>query len=223
MSNVPGFLIIECEAAASHALTGYVEIIRQFLLDKEGRILLAEPAEKAECLEEGTEAHAVAILKFDNVHKAKGFWISEQNMIATEQAFEAGGLLSVILIAGIPEDGLPEEAIPTVANVDVPDPSGKPAYMLVQGTISDHAPIGAYMETIIPMIKERGGVYRIWTPPDGPEVLAGHWDPQYVVLSEWPSIAEPRDFWYSDTYQNKAIPTRKPASEFRVLLFEASL
>ena len=223
MSQVPGFLIIECDASASAALTGYVDIIRQFLLDKEGRIILAETADRAEALEDGTALHAVSVFKFENVNKAKGFWLSEQNINAIDDAFGAGGLISAIVTAGIPEEGLPEEAIPTVANVNVPESSARPAYMLVQGTISDPTPIGDYMATIIPMIKERGGVYRIWTPPDGPEVLAGTWEPQYIVFSEWPSIAEPRDFWYSDTYQNKAIPTRKPASDFRVLLFEATL
>lgn len=217
----PQFVVIEATQEASSLALAYGVVVSALVIEHEGVVLLAGPADKAEVLEDGSVPHAVLVFKFPSAEAAENFWADDANQHALDTEFPNGGLLHAISVPGIPEDGLPGEPIPTVANVTVPESSGPKAYMLVQGTVSDPEPIATYMETIIPMIIERGGVYRAWTPPEGPKVLAGAWPPQYVVLSEWPSINEPRDFWYSDTYQNVAIPTRKPASDFTVLLFEA--
>lgn len=222
-STVPQFIILEVTSAHSAAALSYATAIEPILADHDGILVLAASADKADVLEEGSEAHAVVVIKFSSADLASAFWSSSENQKMFAAAFAKGGVLHVLSVPGIPEAGLPDEPLPTVANVTIPDSAGPKAYMLVQGTVSDPEPIGTYMETIVPMIIERGGVYRAWTLPEGPTVLAGEWQPQYLVFSEWPSINEPRDFWYSDTYQNVAIPTRKPASDFTVLLFEAAL
>jgi|GEM_PF-2719418 uncharacterized protein (DUF1330 family) len=219
---VPQFIILEVLPAFSAAALSYADAIETLLLDHQGSVVFAAPADKAEILEEGSDPRAVVALKFETGDAASAFWSSSENQTIFAQMFSDGGVLHAISVPGIPEAGLPDEPLPTVANVTIPESDGPKAFMLVQGTVSDPEPIGTYMETIIPMIIERGGVYRAWTPPEGPVVLAGEWDPQYIVLSEWPSVSEPRDFWYSDTYQNIAIPTRKPASDFTVLLFEVA-
>lgn len=221
MAN-PRFIILETLPDASNAALHYAQACTPLLETHGGSLVLAAPAKAGEVLEQGSQQHAVVIFKFGSGGDAAAFWFDSEHQDVFSTVFGLNGFLHAISVPGIPEKGLPDEPIPTVANVTIPDSAGPKAYMLVQGTVSDPEPIGTYMETIIPMIIERGGVYRVWTPPDGPEVLAGEWTPQYVVLSEWPSIAEPRDFWYSDTYQNVAIPTRKPASDFTVLLFEAN-
>lgn len=221
-SIAPQFIILEVTSAHSAAALSYATTIEPILVDHHASVVLAASADKAEVLEEGSEAHAVVVLKFPSEDAASAFWSSSENQRLFSQAFSEGDVLHVISVPGIPEAGLPGEPLPTVANVTIPESAGPKAFMLVQGTVSDPGPIGTYMETIVPMIIERGGIYRAWNLPDGPTVLAGEWEPQYLVLSEWPSINEPRDFWYSDTYQNVAIPTRKPASDFTVLLFEAA-
>lgn len=220
--NMPHFIIVEAAPEASDAVLGYAGLCESPLAAHSGSVVLAAPASAGEVLEEGTKKRAVVVFKFTSDGEAAAFWFDSAHQEVFTALFGGQGFLHAISVPGIPEDGLPEEPLPTAANVTIHQSEGPKAYMLVQGTVSDPEPIAAYMETIIPMIIERGGVYRAWTLPDGPEVLAGEWPPQYLVLSEWPSIAEPRDFWYSDTYQNVAIPTRQPASDFNVLLFEAS-
>ncbi len=222
-NQAPQFVIVEADSAASGSVLKYSEVVSPMVEEVRGSVLLAAPADVAEVLEEGSEPHAVLVLKFPSEDRASDFWSSDANQQAFGELFSHEAFLHAVSVPGIPEDGLPNEPLPTTANVTIPQRDGPKAYMLVQGTVSDPDPIGAYMETIIPMIIERGGVYRAWTLPDGPSVLAGDWQPQYLVLSEWPTIEEPRDFWYSDTYQNVAIPTRQPASDFTVLLFEAKL
>ncbi len=219
---LPHFIIVEASPEASDATLGYAQACASTLSVHSGIVVLAAPARAGEALEAGTKQRAVIVFKFPSGGQAAAFWFDGAHQESFESLFGTPGFLHAISVAGIPEEGLPDEPLPTVANVIVPDSAGPKAYMLVQGTVSDPEPIGLYMETIVPMIMERGGVYRAWTTPDGPEVLAGDWPPQYVVLSEWPSISEPRDFWYSETYQNVAIPTRQPASDFNVLLFEAA-
>lgn len=220
--SAPQFIIVEADAATSSTVLGYADLVSSEIEAHGGSIILAASAKAAEVLETGSTAHAVLVLKFASDENASAFWSSSENQQAFGDVFSHEGFLHAISVPGIPEEGLPDEPLPTTANVTIPKSDGPKAYMLVQGTVTDPEPIGTYMETIIPMIIERGGVYRAWTPPDGPRVLAGDWPPQYLVLSEWPSVEEPRDFWYSDTYQNVAIPTRQPASEFTVLLFEAA-
>lgn len=219
--SIPRFIIIEVQASASGPAMAYAAAAMSALSRYSGRLLLAGPVDDAEVLEEGSEAHAVVVFKFPSACEAEKFWLSDANQRAFDPVSQDPGFLHAVSVAGIPEEGLPGETLPTTANVTVSDRPGPRAWMLVQGTVSDPGPIGKYMETIVPMIIERGGVYRVWTAPEGPEVLAGDWPAQYLVLSEWPSAAVARDFWYSDTYQNVAIPLRKPASDFSVLLFQS--
>ena len=217
----PQFIVIEADARAGEAALAYAAGVAEALPRFSGALVLAAPTDRAEVLEEGSEQHAVIVFRFPDAADAESFWACRLNQDAFTSLSDQPGFLHAISLPGIPEAGLPGEPLPTAANVIVPDHEGPKAYMLVQGTVSDPGPIGVYMETIVPMIIERGGVYRAWTDPEGPEVLAGDWPAKYVVFSEWPSAAVVRDFWYSDKYQNVAIPTRRPASDFTVLLFEA--
>jgi uncharacterized protein (DUF1330 family) len=219
---MPHLVIVETDAGASDAAMAYAVDAGQALAAHSGRLVLAAPAASAEVLERGSEQRAVIVFKFPSEADTNAFWSDASHQSAFAALSLAPGFLHAIALEGIPDEGLPGEPLPTAANVSIPDLAGPRAYMLVQGTVSDPGPIGKYMETIVPMIIERGGVYRVWTDPDGPSLLAGAWSPQYLVFSEWPSVEVARDFWFSDTYQNVAIPTRRPASDFTVLLFEAS-
>lgn len=188
--TAPQFIIVEAGAEASGAVLGYAGLISSVVEARSGNTVLLAPAKAAEVLEDGSDPHAVLVLKFPSDNDASDFWSSSENQQAFSELFSHEAFLHAISVAGIPEEGLPEEPLPTTANVTIPQSDGPKAYMLVQGTVSDPEPIGTYMETIIPMIIERGGVYRVWTTPEGPRVLAGNWSPQYLVLSEWPSVEE---------------------------------
>ena len=218
----PQFILCEAAAPASDATMGYAAGAREILEAHGGEIIVAAPADAAQPLEVGTEKHALVALKFSAEGAAKAFWADPAHRELFSSLESTPGFLHAISITGIPEEGLPGEPLPTTATVTIPDNPAPSGWMLVQGTISDPGPIARYMEILVPMIVERGGVYRVWTDPDGPELLAGDWPRQYVVFSEYPSIEVANELWYSDTYQNEAILARKPASDFRVLLFEAN-
>ena len=215
----PSILLIEATADHGDAAIAYADVAWELASAHGGRTLIAAPASRADVLEAGSPAHAVVAIAFPGRAALDRFWSSPEHRAAFADRLD-GRLAHALALPGIPEAGLPDQPIPTRANVTVPDSAGPPAYMLIQGTVRDPGPIEAYMAIIVPMIIARGGLYLVWTPPEPVSVLAGDWAPQFVVLSRWPSIAEPRDFWYSDRYQNEAIPTRRDAAAFTVLLFE---
>lgn len=220
--TVPQFILLEARDAGSDALAAYARDIESTLAEHAGQLILRASAEEAAVLEIGSEPHAVVVLKFPSAETANRFATTEPARRALNALATDPGFLHAVSLPGIPEEGLPDAPIPTTANVSIPDLPGHRGYMLVQGTVSDPDPIGRYMEIIVPLIIERGGVYRVWTDPTGPELLAGNWPAQYVVFSEWPNVDLARDMWFSDAYQNEAIPTRQPASDFTVLLFQGN-
>jgi uncharacterized protein (DUF1330 family) len=126
----------------------------------------------------------------------------------------------VLAMPGLPPEGLPDPAIPTAANIMPPDIEGPPAYMLIEGSVSDQARIDGYRGIILPMIAERGGYYIVFAFADQVRVLSGTWTQQVFVFSRWANRALAYDFWLSDRYQSLAIPQRTGAGLFSVLLFD---
>jgi uncharacterized protein (DUF1330 family) len=94
----------------------------------------------------------------------------------------------------------------------------QPAYMLIEGSVSDPAPMDAYRNIIFPLIRARGGHYLVYAGADQVEVLGAPWHAQFLAVSVWPGRALARDFWLCDRYQQDAIPTRTGAGQFSVLL-----
>ena len=55
-----------------------------------------------------------------------------------------------------------------------------------------------------------------------PEMLEGEWPNNlFNYIIRWPCAKAAKDFWYSDGYQNKALPIRKDAGDFTIALFPA--
>jgi uncharacterized protein (DUF1330 family) len=124
----------------------------------------------------------------------------------------------VLAMDGLPPEGLPDDAIPTAANVTPPPLPGPRAYMLIEGTPEDQARIDNYRDVILPMIKERGGYYTVFVLGAGVEVLSGTWNESVFAISRWADMSRAHDFWLSDRYQSVAIPMRLKAGRFSVLL-----
>ena len=67
-------------------------------------------------------------------------------------------------------------------------------------------------------MKERGGYYVVLSLGGSARVLRGAWSEQSFIVSRWPTHELARDFWFSDGYQNEAIPARTGVSSFKVHL-----
>ena len=90
-----------------------------------------------------------------------------------------------------------------------------PAYMIVQGTVTDPERFAEYARKTPPLIAQFGGRYLALGRDL--EVLEGDWPHQAVVISEWESMDAAKRFWDSAEYAElKKI--RRGSIEVTVLL-----
>jgi uncharacterized protein (DUF1330 family) len=165
-------------------------------------------------LEAGSPKLATLILRWPDMALLRQGW--DQMRVALEY----GAPLRVLATQGLPMAGLPDSTLPNVANTPHVERSGPPALMLVQGVATDQAAMAVYRGIIQPMLSARGAYYLVYTGADDVEVLYGKWEDRALIISRWPDLASAEDFWFSDRYQNQAIPARLGASRFTVLLLQ---
>jgi uncharacterized protein (DUF1330 family) len=181
-----------------------------------GLVLAAAPPRDVEVLEAGTRLTAVFIARFDRSADLDDFWRR-----AGADAFEPAAAVPgsrAVSVPGIPPGGLADAFLPTAANVHTPARDTPPAYMLVQGSVTDPGPIGEYVSIIMPMLRERHGYYAVYATAPEVDALHGEWHEQAFILSRWPTLEAARDFWWCDRYQQVAIPVRTGHGAFSVLL-----
>lgn len=175
-----------------------------------GEVIVAAAPARVEVLEPGTVHTALFVARF-----AFGTDLDEAWAAMT---LPAGG--QAIAAPGLPYEGWPGHAVPTVATVQVPAGETPRAYMLIEGTGTDESRMDAYRDVILPMIRERGGYYVMFELGGNVRVLAGAWSEAIVAISRWPTAAAARDFWFSERYQTVAIPIRTGFGHFEVQLAE---
>lgn len=213
MSAALLFLVIMIpDAAAANAACGpLADVARRH----GGTVLACAMPERVEPLETGTAREAVFIARWPEREAFDRYWA---DVAQARAAIERVTGSRAFLIRGFPAEGLPGAALPTVATVQPPDTHAPPAYMLIQGTVTDREAMQAYSGIIVPMLRERGAYYLAQARTPDVTVLFGEWREQAFLISRWPTAAAARDFWYSERYQKTAIPTRAHAGHFRVVL-----
>jgi len=77
---------------------------------------------------------------------------------------------------------------------------GRPAYLLVQGTVTDREGFGAYSAALPPIYRRYGGEYLAVVPSPQVEVAEGNAENRSIVLARFPSRAAARAFWDSPEY-----------------------
>ena len=195
-------------SALSAAITGH-----------RGEILGCRGAGQVELLEPGTPPAAVIVAR----------WSSRQDFDRAWDAAVSGPLddlgggrtdVLVLAMAGLPEEGLPDQLdVPTVASVPRTSLTTPPTYMTIQGSVTDQVRIAGYRDIILPMMKERGAFYIVFSISRGAmRVLRGAWSEEIFAISSWPTHEAAHDFWYSDRYQNVAYPIRRGIGTFHVHL-----
>lgn len=176
-----------------------------------GEILVDAAASAVEILEPGTVHTGLLIVRFAFETDLDAAWQTIGALPDGAQALAAPGL---------PYEGWPGHAVPTIATVTVPEGATPRAYMVIEGTGTNDARMDAYRDIILPMIRERGGYYPLFELGGSVRVLAGNWSEAILAISRWPTLAAARDFWFSQRYQTVAIPIRTGFGHFEVQLAE---
>lgn len=205
----PTFLVVKPSAADAALIDNWTVAIAA----ARGTILAAARPDAVEVLEIGTRHTGLIIARFAWGSDLEAFWAGAAWLVS---ALPAGS--QALAANGLPWEGWPGHAVPTIATVDLPAAAGPPAYMLIEGTTLDQARMDDYRDIILPMIRDRGGYYPLFELGGSVRVLHGVWREDIFAVSRWPSAALAHDFWFSDRYQKIAIPTRTGAGRFDVQL-----
>ena len=221
MASTPSFLFVEL-AAEHHNQVRVLEHVAEAVTRAGGEVLGFAAPGRVACLEPGTVAAGILLARFADAGVATR---SVQNDLlpVLRGALPDGYVPTVYLVAGLPTTGLPEMlAIPTVASVPVPPRVPRNSLMVIRGSVTNQAQLDLYRDVILPMIKERKGYYEVFALSAGEvTVICGEWRDQIFAVSRWPAAAAAADFWYSDRYQQTAIPLRLGYGRFAVHLFDA--
>ena len=209
MSLFPSFLILKFPAATD---AGTIERVSNSIGATRGLVLAGATASRVKPLEEGSAHEALILARFAFAEDLEAWWT------ANGAGLDRG--LIALTAEGLPWEGWPGNFVPTIATVDVPDDSADRCYMLIEGTGHDDERLDRYRDIILPMLRERGSYYVLFSLGGSTRVLAGKWDEAVLAISRWPSRARAEDFWYSERYQAEAIPVRNGVSRFDVQIID---
>jgi uncharacterized protein (DUF1330 family) len=81
-----------------------------------------------------------------------------------------------------------------------PAAAERPAYLLVQGEVTDREGFKAYSAALPPIYRRYGGEYLALVPAPLVEVAEGHAENRSIVLARFPSREAARAFWDSPEY-----------------------
>jgi uncharacterized protein (DUF1330 family) len=205
----PAFLLLKPRAADAALIATWCKAIEA----ARGTILAASVPQSVEVLEKGTVHTGLIIARFVWAADLESFWASAAGLAATLP--EGSQAMS---LPGLPFEGWPGHFVPTIATVDVPASESPRGYMVIEGTPGDESRMDQYRDTILPMLRERGGYYIAFELGGAIKVLHGEWNDVIIAISRWPDVSRAQDFWYSERYQTVAIPIRTGHGRFDVQL-----
>jgi len=205
----PAFLLLKPATADAALLDSWTRAIEA----AHGTILAASPPEDVEVLEKGTTHTGLLLARFAYAPDLETFWKSAKALAAALPKNS-----QAMSLPGLPFEGWPGHFVPTIATVDVPASENPRGYMLIEGTPGNEERMDQYRDTILPMLRERGGYYIAFELGGAIKVLHGEWTDMIIAISRWPDVSLAQDFWYSDRYQNVAIPIRTGHGRFDVQL-----
>lgn len=97
----------------------------------------------------------------------------------------------------------------------------RPGYMIVIGTGVDSPRMGPYARATVPLLLEFGGELLFISEEHEAEILEGGPFESSIRVFRFPSLQHARDFYYSDAYQQEAIPLREGLGMLDVIVSDA--
>ncbi len=205
----PWFLTVKLPGASSASIAAW-----SAALTADGAVVMAAAAPGAvEPLEAGTSHTGLVIARFCREADLRAFWLAPARPQPSPE-------VTVLACPGLPWEGWPGHVVPTIATVMVPSSTRPRALMLIEGTGTDEGRMDQYRDVILPMIRDRGGYYIAFELGGKVEVLAGRWSEGVFAISRWPDVDAAHSFWFSERYQQVAIPLRTGVGRFDVQLTE---
>ncbi len=98
-------------------------------------------------------------------------------------------------------------------------PNGRPAYLLVQGHVTDREGFKAYNAALPPIYRKYQGEYIALVPSPLVEVVEGEPENRSIVIARFPSREHARAFWTSPEY-TEAKKLREGKGTFYVTILD---
>jgi uncharacterized protein (DUF1330 family) len=95
----------------------------------------------------------------------------------------------------------------------------RPAYLLVQGVVTDREGIKAYSAALPPIYRKYGGEYLALVPAPQIEVVEGAHEGRSIVIARFPSRNAAHAFWNSPEYA-AVKPLREGKGTFYVTILD---
>ena len=92
-----------------------------------------------------------------------------------------------------------------------------PGYLIIQNHVVDPDEYAAYRERAPAVVQQFGGRYLV--RGGAHEVVEGDWDPERVIVLEFPSVERAREWYHSPEYQEIA-PMRQRSAPSEIILVE---
>ncbi|MBF2755172.1 MAG: DUF1330 domain-containing protein [Gammaproteobacteria bacterium AqS3] len=94
-----------------------------------------------------------------------------------------------------------------------------PAYIVVQGSVTDPVGFADYVRAVTPLVERMGGRYL--AVGGRPSVVEGDWGYEALVVHEWPDRTAAERFWHSSEYA-EVRKLRSGRGEFLVLIVDGA-
>ncbi len=200
------YAIMDVEIHDPGKFQGYMAEAQVAIKAAEGQYLVRGGTHKV--LEGEWPAHRLVMVAFPSIAAAEGFYASDVYQSAMTIR-HASSTSKIVLVEGVPDQPKPE----------APGTStGAKAYVLFDVNIIDMARYQDFMQLVKPAIEAAGGTYLVRGAEH--KVLEGDWNPDRLVIFEFPSVEAAEAFYFSDEYQNGAKKIRDECSTAKVVVVE---
>ncbi len=206
--NENAYAIIDVDIFDPEGYGEYMQRVGPALKSVGARYLVRGGAHKV--LEGDWVPRRLVLVEFRSMDAAREFY-SGPEYRSCKDIRMACSSSSVVLVQGL---GSVADANPAGS-----DESGSAkGYVIFDVKIYDMERYRDFMQVIKPTIEAAGGRYLVRGAEH--EVLEGDWDPDRLVVFEFPSVEKAEEFYFSDNYQGGAKKIRDECSSGKVVVVE---
>ncbi len=216
----PSYLIIKVKPETIKNVDEYFKSIIEIASLNGAELLGHVKSTNVVVFEIGSIPSSTLILKWkESSEVVNKFWNSKiHQSIFNKLSLDFRENLTSFIAQGLPDEGLINEPIPTIASYDAATIENNVS-LIIEGTVSKPKVIEEYREILFEIMIEQKSYYVVLTSSEGIDVLHGKWSEDIFAISRWKSMKSIHEFWYGERYQNTAIPIRIGAGKFSVIGF----
>ena len=190
---------------------GYGEYMRRVspALHSAGARYLVRGGEH-EVLEGDWAPHRFVLVEFSSMDAAEEFYASPEYSNCKDIRIACSSA-NVVLVSGL-------EGVSDITPADVEENISAKGYVIFDVKINDMERYQDFMRSIKSIIETAGARYLV----RGGEykVVEGDWNPDRLVIIEFPSVEKAKEFYFSDHYQGGAKKIRDECSSAKVAVVE---